>query len=146
MDSPAAALLDDDTFWQYLDLILNGHEGLVPAVVAHDHAQRAEIERLKGELETTLTALTGFIDSQAAERARAEKYLDAMTDLTSLRARVKEYLAALDGGASTDFCHARECRYWRLGKSHGPCICGAVAKRERTICAEAALREEVERG
>lgn len=88
----------------------------------------------------------GWSPKHGVQDPRAEKYLDAMTDLTALRARVKEYLAALDGGASTDFCHARECRYWRLGKSHGPCICGAVAKRERTICAEAALREEVERG
>lgn len=92
------------------------------------------IEKLREERDTLRLQLR----TERAERMTVED------ELASLRARVREYLAALDGGASTDFCHARECRYWRLGKSHGPCICGAVAKRERTICAESALRAEVE--
>lgn len=71
---------------------------------------------------------------------------DLRAKLASLRARVKEYLAAKDAGGITDFCHARECRYWRLGKSNGPCTCGAVTKREQTTRAEAALRAEVNRG
>ena len=62
----------------------------------HDRAQRAEIERLKGELETTLTALTGFIDSQAAERARAEK---AEAERDSLRNRLKPSLEYVEGTA-----------------------------------------------
>lgn len=73
---------------------------------------------------------------------RAER-MTVEDELASLRARVREYLAALDAGGITDFCHARECRYWRLGKSNGPCTCGAVTKREQTTRAEAALRAEV---
>lgn len=86
-----------------------------------------------------------FVESEGVERLRVEN-ADLRAELASLRARVTEYLAAIDGGGITDFCHTRECRYWRLGKSHGPCTCGAVAKRERTSCAEAALRAEVKRG
>jgi len=24
-------------------------------------------------------------------------------------------------------CHSYECRFWRMGKRHGPCTCGAEA-------------------
>lgn len=29
-----------------------------------------------------------------------------------------------------DVCHTHECPFWRMGKSHGPCECGAEELRE----------------
>jgi hypothetical protein len=29
--------------------------------------------------------------------------------------------------------HARKCKYWRMGKSHGPCTCGASLAIERIL-------------
>jgi hypothetical protein len=62
-----------------------------------------------------------------AERARAEKYLDAMTDLTALRAKVREYLAAID---------------FDDDETAPPDLCEACQRTER---AKAALRAEVEK-
>lgn len=52
--------------------------------------------------------------------------------------------------------HARHCRYWRQGKSHGPCICGARelgARLRQTlldcgiyICESPIERDEREKG
>lgn len=30
-----------------------------------------------------------------------------------------------------DVCHAHECPFWRAGKRHGPCNCGAEELREK---------------
>ena len=59
--------------------------------------------------------------------ARAEKYLDAMTDLTALRAKVREYLAAID---------------FDDDETAPPDLCEACQRTER---AKAALRAEVEK-
>lgn len=36
--------------------------------------------------------------------------------------------------------HAHECPYWRIGKRHGPCNCGAI-----DLWMERAVQREVER-
>lgn len=128
-------------------------------------AIREERDRLRIEVTALAKQIESVVDvCDMASDERIEDPLEAVSricrtmdlfgnqvikdreQLAALRARVTEYLAALDAGGITDFCHARECRYWRLGKSNGPCTCGAVAKREQTTRAEAALRAEVERG
>ena len=112
---------------------MNGETYLCPICLEHGYHNHSDSEITEKAFSYRLKPIL----------ERAEK---AETELAALRAKVTEYLAAKDAGGITDFCHARECRYWRLGKSNGPCTCGAVTKREQTTRAEAALRAEVNRG
>jgi hypothetical protein len=99
-------MLTEAEFAEAVEAVRNDHEPSIPDLIAHDRAQRAEIERLS---------------------ARAEKYLDAMTDLTALRAKVREYLAAID---------------FDDDETAPPDLCEACQRTER---AKAALRAEVEK-
>ena len=45
-------------------------------------------------------------------------------------------LLSLPGVSRPEAVHGHDCRYWRQGKSHGPCLCGA---RHLDACIRAAL-------
>ena len=53
-------------------------------------------------------------------------------------------IARAEGGGyllvSVDAVHDYDCPFWRMGKKHGPCVCGACALEEQAGGFEAALR------
>lgn len=60
-------------------------------------------------------------------------HLEAADEIARLRADLKIL-------AFGDPAHTYECPFWRIGKKHGPCICGAAEIQAQVDAARARLK------